>query len=286
MKRAILCLTALLALNLRAENPLREIEWDKYKLEEPNLPGQVVEHATPSGQAALLVESNENIPLTIQVAIIENPGISNRKFALRGSVRYENVRGDAYLEIWTHIGQDKFFSRTLAETGAMKKISGTSDWREFILPFDNTGAAGDPSKLDFNVVLPGSGKIWIGPVKLVQGEPALPQSGAWWDERSAGWIGGISGSLIGLLFAIFAWLTWRGKAQKFVQAFCILMISIGISALTLGIIALLKSQPYAVYYILLLLGGMTLFYGIGMLIYARRRKAEDEYRRMLAADAV
>ena len=64
------------------------------------------------------------------------------------------------------------------------------------------------------------------------------------------------------------------------------VVFVGVAALIFGVIALISSQPYAVYYPLLL-GGLLAAVIPGVLLPTiRRRYEEHELRRMHAQDAV
>ena len=96
-------------------------------------------------------------------------------YAVSGEIKYENVSSDGYLEMWSvfppaHSGlpEERYFSRTLGESGPSGKISGTSSWREFSLPFNRTGASNPPTRLELNIYLPGRGVVFIAQPKLNQ----------------------------------------------------------------------------------------------------------------------
>jgi hypothetical protein len=77
-----------------------------------------------------------------------------------GKVRYNDVEGDAYLEMWNHMPDgSKYISRTLADFGPMRQIQGTSDWRTFELPFYLMELKPESVTLEINVVMPGKGTI-------------------------------------------------------------------------------------------------------------------------------
>lgn len=104
----------------------------------------------------------------VTVLTIERPSIKGPRYALTGQVRYEGVEGAGYLELWSHFPDgSQYFSRTLGDAGPMMKLQSTSGWRPFTLPFDATGAP-PPTRLVFNVVLPGRGVVYLGPLRLVE----------------------------------------------------------------------------------------------------------------------
>jgi hypothetical protein len=118
------------------------------------------------GREAVKIENTNDAPWQVNLLTIANPAIIAQRYALTGTIRYEGVQGDGYLEMWNcfapekpGLTETKYFSRTLGGNGPMGKISGTSGWRDFELPFDRTGAANPPKRLEVNLVLPGRGTV-------------------------------------------------------------------------------------------------------------------------------
>src|SRR5258706_160420 len=77
-------------------------------------------------------------------------------YAIIGKIKYESVEGDGFLEMWNYFPpakpgspEEKYFSRTLGESGPMGKITGSSDWRVFKVPFNRTGTSNAPARLQF-----------------------------------------------------------------------------------------------------------------------------------------
>jgi hypothetical protein len=50
----------------------------------------------------------------------------------------------------------------------MAQITGNSDWRPFILPFDQMRIANTPNRIEVNLHLPGRGVVFVGPLELVE----------------------------------------------------------------------------------------------------------------------
>ena len=121
-------------------------------------------------------------------------------YAIWGRVHYEDVEGAGFLEMWSVFSGDaRYFTRTADAEGPLARITGSYDWRPFELPFHLHNAE-PPSRLELNLVLPGKGTAWIGPLQLIVLEAAAEGSG-WWSGRSGGLIGGVGGSVIGMLGA-------------------------------------------------------------------------------------
>ena len=91
---------------------------------------------------------------TTTVLTVEKPKVPSHQYRLVGKIKYEDVAGDGYLEMWNHFpNNEEYFSKTLAPEGKLGKISGSSDWREVELPFYSKPDM-LPTKLVINVVLP------------------------------------------------------------------------------------------------------------------------------------
>ena len=218
-------------------------------------------------------------------------------YALVGEVKYEQVRGDGYLEMWNDFSPLKpgmpeghYFSRTLGISGEMGKLIGTSDWRKFMLPFDRTGTSNLPVRLEFNLFLPAQGTVYLGSMKLVEfsGSFSAGRSSpiGWWSDRTSGLVGGVGGATLGCLASLLAWLASRGRARAFVLTTLKALISLGVVLSVAGVAALGLHQPYAVWFVLLLPG--VLLVGIFIPRLRQFQKAYEalEMRRMASLDTL
>jgi len=206
------------------------------------------------------------------------PGVS---YAIEGEVRYQDVTGEAYLEMWSDFpGEGRYFSRTLAPSGLQGIIEGDSDWRGFQISFVSNGGP-PPARLDVNLVLPGTGTVEIGPLRVV----TLDGGSGWWTDRAAGAIGAAAGGLIGILGAGLGILASRRKARGPVLATMIALSVLGVLSLVAGAVAFVARQPYAVVFPLLLLGTILLAVFGGGYRAVRRGYEEAELRKMHALDA-
>lgn len=288
MKRAIGVTLAvvLVAAAARAEQVLREIRWGSLKQEGALSAGDV---RPPDGEAPFerLVVTGGPEPRTVTLLTLPSPGITQPRYALAGQIRYDGVEGKGYLEMWSAIpGKGSFFSRTLATQGPMASIEGSSNWRPVLLPFDASGAP-PPTTLTLNLVLPGRGTVQLGAFRLVEYGPSADVSGApgaWWGPRTAGLVGGITGSVIGGMGALIGILASKGKGRGLAMTFLKALMALGAVSLAFGALALLRSQPYEVFYPLLLEGALCLGLPLFLLPVIRRRYEELELRKMAARD--
>ncbi|MBN1347450.1 MAG: hypothetical protein JXQ73_32470 [Phycisphaerae bacterium] len=287
MIRRILSLSVLLwTTTACAEQLLREVQWA------PLIDGEtgvIVTNNTDAAKGGVYVRNPSPRSVTVPLATLSDLGITSDRYALRGEVRYKGVEGDAYLEMWSRFDDGKkFFTRTLGP-GPMAPITGSSGWRAFVLPFCNKQDAPTPSALEINLVLPGSGEVWIAPPTLAQfgpNEDPTAVAGQWWSGATAGLIGGILGIAFGCIGSLIGILASRGRARGFVMGLLSAIQVIGVLVLIGGVVALIKSQPYAVYYPLLLLGILCSALGRGLAPTIRRRYDELELRKITAMDTV
>jgi hypothetical protein len=270
------------------EQVVRQISWGELYQRGQLLTGEVQRGDPPGPGEYLVIANTQSAPITVSLLALPDPGITTTQYALTGSVSYEGVTGTGYLEMWNYFqGGGAYFSKTLGESGPMGSLRGSSNWRPFSLPFFSNAEAGAPSKLEFNLVLPGPGTVRLGPLRLVQypeGYNPFSTPGAWWNDRTAGWIGGIGGSICGSLGALIGILSGLGKSRRFVILLCVLLIAFGLACLMAGAIAWLVSQPYAVYYPLLLFGVICTAVVGGILPGILRRYRQIELRRMTSMD--
>ncbi|HTL30983.1 MAG TPA: hypothetical protein VL282_17260 [Tepidisphaeraceae bacterium] len=230
-------------------------------------------------QPKLKIEGSDQ-PTTTTVATIEHPPIAASDYQVVGQVWYSGVRGNGYLEMWSHFDDgNAYFTRTVDTSGPTGVLARDSNWRSFALPF-HSQAGKTPTKLIINVVLPGKGTVKLSPLTVMP----IPQMYAWWSDSTGGWIGGIAGSMLGCLGALVGILTGKAKAPRLVRALTIFMIAVGAIALVAGIFALVMRQPYAVYYPLLLVGVIDVSVMGFQLNLIKRRYAEHELRKMTALD--
>ena len=275
-----------------AQEKLAEFDWKQLTGQHPVTCGELI---SVEGVSALKIENTNDTPLQVALFTVSKPPISNLTYAVTGRIKYENVRGDGYLEMWNYfpplqpgLPEGQFFSRTLGLSGEMGKITGTSDWRNFALPFDRTGASGPPTHLDLNLLLPGRGTVYLGPFTLVQFSGRAEDShhtGVWWSRRQGDWIGGLLGSLAGILGGTIGTLAGSGKARRFVLVTQKIMIVFGWILATSGFVALARAQPYHVWYPLLLCGVLAVAIFWALLPVTRKRYHDLELRRMAAVDA-
>ena len=101
----------------------------------------------------------------------------------------------------------------------------------------------------------------------------------------SGLIGGTAGALLGCLGGLLGLLAAMGKARGFVLTMTKMLIALGMLMAIAGILAVASSQPYAVWYPLVLTGGILTFVFSVNLYPIKKRYDDLEIRRMASMDA-
>jgi NO-binding membrane sensor protein with MHYT domain len=108
----------------------------------------------------------------------------------------------------------------------------------------------------------------------------------WWNEQQAALIGAIGGSAFGIFGAVFGTVAGifapRGRLKRTVYAMTGVLVGVGICGLVFAGVALASGQPYAVWYPLVLVGGISAVLGCVFTPLVRIRYREAENRRMEA----
>lgn len=289
----LLSVCAGIATNCAAQPVLAEYDWSNLAQARQLLGG---EPTIIDGRKALKIVSTNDTALQVQIVKLVKPPITKKLYAIAGEIKYEGVRGTGYLEMWNYfpplkpdMPEGAYFSRTLGEGGEMGQITGSSNWRRFLLPFDRTGTSEVPTRLELNLFLAAQGTVYLGPIKLVQYSGELASGAgsteAWWPDWAGGLIGGLGGALLGSMGSLLAWLAAKGKARDFVLLSLKSLIAVGVLSSAAGFLALGLKQPYGVWFVLLLGGVLLLAILPFRLRDYQRRYQELEMRKMTALDA-
>src|SRR5438876_6561461 len=181
------------------------IDWSRT----PVTGGMTLPGEGTGGAAVLQLRSTG--PMSFHLVTIERPPVTGPAYAVAGQVRYQGVEGQGYMEMWTVFpdGQ-RFFSRTVALQGPLAALHGDSPWRPFQLPFNLSGGSQLPSRLEINLVLPGRGTVWLGPIHLGPwSAPAPTVRGVWWSERFGVLVGAILAGFVVVVGGIIGALGGR-----------------------------------------------------------------------------
>jgi hypothetical protein len=170
--------------------------------------------------------------------VVAEPGVQPPRFEIDGTIRHEDVTGIAYLEMYTVLPDgSRYFTRTLAESGPLGYMTGSSEQRQFSLPFELGEGGPIPTSLEINLVTEGPGRFWVGPLTIVSavGQQATTTTttqgaittlsvssgttvAAFDDEEvfGTGWWWGLAAVVVAGAFAGFVWSSSvrRRRAQE------------------------------------------------------------------------
>jgi hypothetical protein len=84
------------------EETVCEISWQDLYESQGYLAGEIVAPDAQVCGEALKMQHAESTPKTVQVLVLDKPGVSSIRYAITGQIRYEGVDGISYLEMWNH----------------------------------------------------------------------------------------------------------------------------------------------------------------------------------------
>jgi hypothetical protein len=116
---------------------------------------------TSDGNGSIKIVSES--PTTVRLFEVGGIDVDDARLVYRARLRTEEVQGQVYLEMWCRFpGMGEFFSRALASP-----ISGSTGWVSQETPFFLEKNQ-RPDLIKLNVVIDGSGTVWVDEVKLAR----------------------------------------------------------------------------------------------------------------------
>ena len=279
-----------------SQKVLRDYDW-KDLARQQTLPGEVI---STNGSSILKIEITNDTPQDFLLLKISDPGVIKKAYFLLCEAKHENVSITNNYDYGTFadrlnrvirpislgvecslppavLGGDGriIYAKAIGRYG--DKIAGFWTSSQFELARDSL--EGLPTQLEVHLFTQRRGTVYLRPIRL------WGVVGSWWSPQQIGLIGGIGGSVIGCFGALLGLLASKGKARSFVLTTMKIFIALGILLTIAGFVAVVSSQPYAVWFALLLPGViLTLVFSLN-LPSIQRRYDELEIRRMTSIDA-
>ena len=295
MKRLIqICMILCFILSAKAEKVLRVYEWKDLMSQHPIPNSEIV---SLDGISVLKIQ-NTNVPgyLDISLLTITNQAIIKKALGISLEVKCEGAGvtngngriGEYYTGIISMLETIPPYASGGDEITNVSKppyYYGTMNWRRDDLNIDRQEIAGLPTQVELKLITQPHETFYIRPIKVLEVERAnngwpLPMS-----ALAGILIGSIGGPFIGLCGALIGCLAGMGKARRFVLTTTKCLVALGIVLTVAGLVALVCKQPYAIWYPLVLLGGITTLVLSVNYYPIKRRYDELEIRRMTSMDA-
>jgi len=113
------------------------------------------------GNGSIKISAPEST--TVRLYETGDVDIEKARLVYRAEIRTENVIGQVFLEMWCAFeGKGEFFSR-----GLQSIVTGNSDWADNETMFF-LQAGQNPDNIKLNLVINGSGTVWIDDIELVK----------------------------------------------------------------------------------------------------------------------
>ncbi len=100
-------------------------------------------------------------PTTVCLGEVSGLQVENATLVYRSKVK-SDLKGTAYLEMWAHVNGGQYFSRGLNDA-----VSQKTDWKTIQTPFMFKKGE-KPDKVTLNLVINGTGTVWIDDVVLAK----------------------------------------------------------------------------------------------------------------------
>jgi hypothetical protein len=291
----LLLISSAMAQDTPAQNPrkvLHAYDWKDLNVQTSNTNCQI-QIISMDGMSVLKIENTNDTTLEISLLTITNSSLFQRTQMIEWEMKYENVHGLLNSSIYnTHLGAffalfEKFPPQVVGGDNHTNRngfyFLGRQNWNVNDVPLVRAPYDGQtfPNELRIKLFFP-SGTVYLRPIKLL----GYASSSNWWSPQQISLIGGIGGSVIGFFGGLLGLLASIGKARTFVLATMKIFIALGILLTIAGFVAVVSSQPYAVWYALLLPGViLTLVFSL-TLPSIQRRYDELEIRRMTSVDTM
>jgi hypothetical protein len=152
---AIILVTLSISL-VNAENLMR-LNLDDASAVTPNIQTDLKEKVEGKGSIKITTQW----PTTICLSEIAGPDIENAMLVYSAKMKTD-LDGNAYLEMWAHVGGGQYFSK-----GMNDSVSQKTDWKTIKTPFMFQKGQ-KPDKVTLNLIINGKGTVWIDDIVLAK----------------------------------------------------------------------------------------------------------------------
>jgi hypothetical protein len=213
-------------------------------------------------------------PTTTPILSINRPHVTGSVYEISGTVEYSDVQGEGYLEMASTFPEgEEAMTRGLDPAGPLAKLTGSSGPRSFALPVQLVAGAPAPTRLDLELVLPGTGHVKLSNLRLSGGSAIAGLPGTWWwSSRALGLSGGGSVVVVALTLGMRG---AQGRHRRLAKALLLVLFGFGAGGLVGGAMAVAQGRPREVWLPLLVVGTLA-----ALLPLASRRRVRRRFARI------
>ena len=160
MRKTSLVVAGIVAVALLVQTSAQAQELKKLSLDDASLIGLTIQtDASVKTEGKASVKITTAWPTIVCLGEVTGLAVEDAKLVFKAKVKTA-LEGDAFLEMWAHVGGGQYFSK-----GMNDPAKGKSDWKTIQTPFMlQKGQKLD--KVTLNIVINGKGTVWVDDIVL------------------------------------------------------------------------------------------------------------------------
>jgi hypothetical protein len=160
MRKTSLVVAGIVAVALLVQSSAQAQELKKLSLDDASSIGLTIQtDASVKTEGKASVKIMTAWPTTVCLGEVTGLAVEDAKLVFKAKVKTA-LEGDAFLEMWAHVGGGQYFSK-----GMNDPAKGKSDWKTIQTPFMFQKGQ-KPDKVTLNIVINGKGTVWVDDIVL------------------------------------------------------------------------------------------------------------------------
>jgi hypothetical protein len=163
MRKTSLVVAGIVAVALLVQTSAQAQELKKLSLDDASSIGLTIQtDASVKTEGKASVKIMTAWPTIVCLGEVTGLAVEDAKLVFKAKVKTA-LEGDAFLEMWVHVGGGQYFSK-----GMNDPAKGKSDWKTIQTPFMFQKGQ-KPDKVTLNIVINGKGTVWVDDIVLSKG---------------------------------------------------------------------------------------------------------------------
>jgi hypothetical protein len=160
MRKTSLVVAGIVAVALLVQTSAQAQELKKLSLDDASSIGLTIQtDASVKTEGKASVKIMTAWPTVVCLGEVTGLAVEDAKLVFKAKVKTA-LEGDAFLEMWAHVGGGQYFSK-----GMNDPAKGKSDWKTIQTPFMFQKGQ-KPDKVTLNIVINGKGTVWVDDIVL------------------------------------------------------------------------------------------------------------------------